>query len=274
MSFRGSDSGGRVSPGGEEVYHVLPFCGGMANAGCHYVRGPGDKGVNPWGDDGSVCVGYGYKDMDVRGGWGIITSTGAGGRALPLTIAGTRIAWYRPRLCPHAHFAGMFRDGEKHGSGCLRTVDGDTLEGEWIKSKPQEGDVRFFVCFPLAVVRFLQYFQHVPGTRFCFFLWCFLVAVLFNTFVPNFSTMLLLFAIAGSVVLIVNVCSYVRTLLLSPFPFSASNFCRLYFTLFAHDYPFLTLQPIFFFFTVFATSLLYSALLSMLIPDVIVLYFR
>ncbi|CAM9662225.1 unnamed protein product [Laminaria digitata] len=36
----------------------------------------------------------------------------------------------------------MFRDGEKHGSGCLRTPEGDTLEGEWIKSKPQEGDWR------------------------------------------------------------------------------------------------------------------------------------
>ena len=35
----------------------------------------------------------------------------------------------------------MFREGEKHGSGSLLTPEGDTLEGEWLKSRPQEGNV-------------------------------------------------------------------------------------------------------------------------------------
>ena len=46
-----------------------------------------------------------------------------------------------PAFPRHTHFSGMFRDGEKHGSGYLRTPEGDTLEGEWVKSTPQEGAV-------------------------------------------------------------------------------------------------------------------------------------
>lgn len=51
----------------------------------------------------------------------------------------------------------MFRDGEKHGPGCLLTPDGDTLEGEWLKSKPQEGDVSFFLFFFVRVLLFFKY---------------------------------------------------------------------------------------------------------------------
>lgn len=55
-------------------------------------------------------------------------------------------------------FSGMFREGEKHGPGSLLTAEGDTLEGEWSKSRPQEGDVSltrsvpFFVLFDLFFV--------------------------------------------------------------------------------------------------------------------------
>lgn len=35
----------------------------------------------------------------------------------------------------------MFREGEKHGAGALLTAEGDTLEGEWVQSRAEEGNV-------------------------------------------------------------------------------------------------------------------------------------
>ncbi|CAM9898355.1 unnamed protein product [Sphacelaria rigidula] len=41
----------------------------------------------------------------------------------------------------------MFRDGEKHGSGSLLTATGDTLEGEWVRSRPKEGNTKWRIRF-------------------------------------------------------------------------------------------------------------------------------
>ena len=129
-------------------------------------------GVIPWRDSGSVCMPWVRLFEHARrmgcpcvdGCWPLGASTTNRRRHA--------YAWYRPHLPPHAHLPGMFRDGEKHGSGCLRTVNGDTLEGEWIKSKPQEGDVSFlFVCFRLRSMYFVcvsTYYNACPICFFCF----------------------------------------------------------------------------------------------------------
>lgn len=49
-------------------------------------------------------------------------------------------SWYRFVLFV-LPLSGMFREGEKHGAGSLLTAEGDTLEGEWVRSRAEEGDV-------------------------------------------------------------------------------------------------------------------------------------
>lgn len=72
-------------------------------------------------------------------------------------------------------FLGMFREGEKHGSGSLLTAEGDTLEGEWVKSRPQEGDVRtrqamFYFVADFTLLSFVvQVYQHAMSFPYLFF---------------------------------------------------------------------------------------------------------